>query len=241
MTFKRTISIIIPAINEEEGIKETIISIPIEKLSKLGYDIEVIVVDGGSTDKTQEIAKSLGAKVIEERRKGYGLALRTGFDNACGDILVSSDADHTYALEELAYLIMHFNENKLDFLSTNRFERLTKNAMPLRNKLGNIILTFTTNLLFGTKFKDSQSGMWLIKKESWNKIRNFIERNDMAFSEEIKIEAHLSKLKYDEVPITYKQRKGKVKLKAWEDGIKNLFYLFKKRIKTFFLTKQRNF
>ena len=80
---RQLISVIIPALNEEQGIHQTISSIPKEKLSDQGYDIEILVVDGYSTDRTGEVAEALGAKVVSERRKGYAsLILKLSLEKA---------------------------------------------------------------------------------------------------------------------------------------------------------------
>lgn len=77
---KRLISIVIPTLNEQFGIEKTIKSIPKSLIrDKLGYDMEIIIVDGDSIDSTREIAAKMGARVIIEKRKGYGRACKTGF------------------------------------------------------------------------------------------------------------------------------------------------------------------
>ena len=85
------ISIVIPVLNEERGIKQTISAIPKNKLSDEGYDLEIIVIDGNSTDLTRDVSRAMGAKVVLEKRKGYGRAYKTGFHEAKGDIIVTLD------------------------------------------------------------------------------------------------------------------------------------------------------
>ncbi|MCX8166687.1 MAG: glycosyltransferase family 2 protein [Candidatus Micrarchaeota archaeon] len=237
MNTKKLVSVILPALNEEEGIGETIKAIPKEELENMNYEYEVIVVDGNSKDRTREIAESLGARVIIEERKGYGLAIRTGFDSARGDILIASDADHSYKLEDLPILLKYFEDNNLDFLSTNRFKKMEKDAMSLRNKIGNWILTFTMNVLFGTPFKDSQTGVYMINKYSWHLIKPKITRNDWCFPQEIKIESHLNNLKCGEHEITFHKRKGKEKLNAWVDGTIIFLGLFEKKFQKLFFNQ----
>jgi hypothetical protein len=211
------VSVIIPALNEAGGIEETLRSIPGE--------YEIIVVDGCSTDGTQEAAKKAGAKVIIEPERGYGKAIKVGFNAASGDAFVTLDADGTYPAEAVSGLVPLLKD--YDFITTNRFYKMEKGAMPFRNKLGNYILTFFTNALFGLKLRDSQSGMWIFKREVWEKIKNNVEADGMAFSEEIKIEAFKNAV-CTEVGIEYKKRKGTVKLNAWKDGLGNLKHLFSK-------------
>src|SRR4249919_2871302 len=96
---QQLISIIIPALNEEDGIEKTIRSIPKKRLSELGYNLEIIIIDGNSTDLTRGIAGRMGTRVVLEKRKGYGRAFKTGFSEAKGEILITLDADGTYPAE----------------------------------------------------------------------------------------------------------------------------------------------
>jgi dolichol-phosphate hexosyltransferase len=223
------VSIVIPALNEEKGIGKTIQSIPKLKLFEMGYDIEIIVIDNGSIDLTGQIAKELGARVIVETKKGYGSAYKSGFMNVEGDIVVTCDADGTYPVEDIPTLVEYLNYKELDFLNTNRFPYLNDGAMSFRNKVGNCILTATMRILYGLDIKDSQSGMWIFRKNVLDNLK--LDYTDWVFSQELKIEAcYYGKRNWGEVPIKYYKRLGKVRLNGWVVGIKDLYYLFKKRI-----------
>ncbi len=224
------ISIIIPAINEEEGIGKTISAIPIDELKKMNYEAEVLVIDGNSTDKTVEVSENAGARVIVEPRRGYGRAYKTGFEHAAGEILITADADHTYPVEDIPELLKYMKEKYLDFLTTDRFKMMNEGAMSSRNKFGNNMLSITARTLFGVPFNDSQSGMWLFKRSVWERIKDKVKSDGMPFSQEIKIEAYRSGLKCGEVGIKYRKRHGEVKLNPWRDGVGNMTHLFRKRI-----------
>src|ERR1700689_5229329 len=101
----KTLSIVIPALNEERGIGDVIKEIPIKKLKKLGYETEVLVIDNGSHDQTPHIARSHGARVIIQPIRGYGNAYKAGFANASGDIIATGDADMTYPFEDLPEIL----------------------------------------------------------------------------------------------------------------------------------------
>lgn len=214
-----------PSLNEEESIGKTIDSIPMKELEADGYAVEVLIVDGGSTDRTVAIALDKGARIISSA-PGYGLQHRAGFANATGEIIITADSDYSYPLENVIPLLHILEDKKLDFITANRFAVMEKNAMKLLNKIGNKFLTFATNILFNMKLKDSQSGMWIIRKTALPKLD--LTSDGMTFSQEIKIEAFY-KLKAMEVDFRFRHRIGEVKLKRFEDGFKNLIHLIRKR------------
>lgn len=213
------ITVIIPTLNEEVAIGKVIRMIPGRE------NMEVMIVDGLSTDRTVEIARELGARVVMEKRKGYGRAYRTGFASAGGDIIVTLDGDLTYPAEKIPELVDHLLEQDLDFLTCDRLSRLDRRAMGTTHRFGNWVLKTASNLLFGLKLKDSQSGMWVFKKEI---LKKFVPESDgMPLSEEIKIRAFKHPgIRAAEIPIEYRIREGEVKLNSWKDGWKNLKYLF---------------
>lgn len=217
------ISVIIPTLNEEDSIGHVLDKIPRTK----EFEWEIIIVDGNSKDRTREIAAAKGAKVILEKRKGYGRAYKTGFQHATGDIIVTLDGDDTYPAEHIPELVRYFIENNYDFISCERFSKMKEGAMGITHKVGNKILTLATRILFGVKIKDSQSGMWIFRREILKDLN--LTSDGMPLSEEIKVEAW-KKFRCAEIPIEYRERKGEVKLNTWEDGLKNLIYLFKKKL-----------
>jgi glycosyltransferase involved in cell wall biosynthesis len=213
------LSIVIPAMNEESGIRYTIDEIPVQKLSNLGYSTEIIVVDGNSWDNTVEVAKSRGARVIVEPRRGYGRAYKTGFQAAKGDYLATLDADGTYPAEMIPDLLHKLVEDNLDFLSTNRFAKLEPRAMTLSHHLGNKFLSFVGRLLFKSPITDSQSGMWVFKRSLLSLIS--VGSDGMGFSQEFKIRSFQNAV-CREVPICYRRRIGEVKFVTLTDGFRNL-------------------
>jgi glycosyltransferase involved in cell wall biosynthesis len=220
------ITILMPALNEEESIGRTIALIPSEKLKEAGYDYEILVVDGGSRDNTPEAARSMGAKVLSSE-KGYGRQYLLGFENAQGEIIVTADSDCSYPMEEIPELLNILITENLDFISTNRFAFMDHDSMMPVNRFGNRVLTFIANLLFGFSLKDSQSGMWIFRKTILEKIN--LTSNGMSLSQEIKIKA-FSNFKSREVDSSYRKRIGKVKLRIFIDGLDNLFHLVKMRV-----------
>ena len=221
---RRLVSVIIPTLNEQVGIEKTLKSIPISAIREItGYDVELIVIDGQSTDMTREVASRLGARVIIEKQRGYGRACKTGFAAATGDLLVTIDADNTYPTNCIPDYLQELQSSGLDFITVNRFPLMEKGAMSLTRRIGNRILTFTLRLLYSVDIEDSQSGMWIMKRELISQIRLFSD--DMSLSEEIKIIA-FKFFKARELIGRYSTRSGSAKLKVFKDGFKNLKFLF---------------
>jgi dolichol-phosphate hexosyltransferase len=215
-----SVSVVIPCYNEEAGVREVIGRMP------AGVD-QILVVDNNSTDRTAEVAASLGARVVPERVRGYGAAYKAGLRSATGDVLVTMDGDGTYPPEEIPGLVGHLVTGGLDFLSTSRFPLADPRAMGVTNRIGNGVLTLVCGLLFGRRLRDSQSGMWVFRRTALERVRP--TSDGMAFSQEIKLEALRRGLRFDEVHIPYGVRSGEVKLQRWRDGWNNLTFLFRKR------------
>ena len=215
------ITVIIPCLNEEQGIERVLSRMP-------DFVDEVIVVDNGSTDRTSDVAKSFGAKVVREDVRGYGRAYKTGFSQATGDIIITLDGDHSYPPDAISYLLEAFFHLEVDFLNTSRFPVRERAAMSLKHKFGNLVLSLAMSVLYLRWVRDSQSGMWVFKR-SILKDMNLVS-DGMAFSEEIKIEAlKKSRIRFTEISIQYSSRLGEVKLNPWRDGFANLWFLVQKR------------
>jgi len=195
------LSVVIPCYNEERGVRGVLERMP-------AVVDEVVVVDNNCTDRTAEVARSLGARVVEQRTPGYGAAYKAGLGSASGDVVITLDGDGTYPPEEIP-------------LSD-------PDAMGWTNRLGNWVLTFVSGVLFRTPIRDSQSGMWVFRREALGRLH--LTSDGMAFSEEIKLEALLNKLPFGEEHIPYGDRLGEVKLRKWKDGFDNLAFLVRKRL-----------
>ncbi|HTM52080.1 MAG TPA: glycosyltransferase family 2 protein [Bryobacteraceae bacterium] len=217
----QSITVIIPCLNEEQGIRRVLEAMP-------EFVDEVIVVDNASTDGTHTVASSLGAKVIREEVRGYGRSYKRGFANATGDLIVTLDGDHSYPVDALSYLIEAFRHLEVDFLNASRFPVRDRHAMSFKHKIGNLILSATMSALYFRWVRDSQSGMWVFRRSILNEMK--LTSDGMAFSEEIKIEAlKSSKVRFGEISIMYSSRLGEIKLNPWRDGFQNLWFLVKKR------------
>jgi len=217
----QSITVIIPCLNEEQGVGRVLHAMP-------PFVDEVIVVDNGSTDRTAQVAASLGAKVITEELRGYGRAYRRGFAAATGDLIVTLDGGHSYPIDGVSYLLEAFLHLDVDFLNASRFPVRDSRAMSFKHKFGNLVLSLATSVLFFRWVRDSQSGMWVLRRSILEDMK--LEADGMAFSEEIKIEAIRNRrIRFGEIAILYSTRLGEIKLSPWRDGIQNLAFLVRKR------------
>lgn len=215
-----SIGVVIPCYNEEDGVREVIGRMP-------RVVDEVVVVDNNCTDRTAEVAASLGARVVPAQTPGYGAAYKAGLRAVRSDIVVTLDGDGTYPPEEIPRLVQTLLDQRLDFLSASRFPLADPRAMGFSNRVGNRVLTVAAALLFFKPIRDSQSGMWVFHRTALERMR--LTSDGMPFSEEIKLEALLRGLRFGEAHIPYGARVGEVKLQKWRDGWSNLLFLVRKR------------
>ena len=225
----RRLSVVIPALNERDNIEEVIRTVPSRLLGDLGYDVEILVVDNGSTDGTGDIARRCGALVVNQPIRGYGSAYKAGFANCTGDIIATGDADLTYPLEMIPAMLELMEKKEFDFLSTDRMSSLDPRAMSPSHVWGNRALSAVSRALFLAPFRDSQSGMWIFRREVWESAR--VQSNGMAFSQELKHEAFAKGFRCAEVAITYRPRGGEKKLRTVRDGAINATQLFAHRMR----------
>jgi glycosyltransferase involved in cell wall biosynthesis len=217
-----SITVIIPCLNEEQGIERVLRAMP-------EFVDQVIVVDNASTDRTSEIAAALGAQVIREDVRGYGRSYKRGFADATGDLIVTLDGDHSYPVDALSYLLEAFRHFEVDFLNASRFPVRDRQAMSFKHHFGNLMLSLAMSILYFRWVRDSQSGMWVFRRSILQDMQ--IESDGMSFSEEIKIEALKNpRVRFGEISIMYTSRIGEKKLNPWRDGFHNLWFLVKKRL-----------
>lgn len=160
------ISCLIPAYNEEKNIEEVV-----GRAAKTGVFSEIIVVDDGSKDRTSEIVKKISRRnakiklISHEKNRGKGEALKTGFDYILGtdsDAAVIMDADMQYPPEQSQKIMEPIKNKTADFVMG--FRDFSK--VPFRHRLGNFVWRFSFNILFGTKFKDTNCGLMALSRKA---------------------------------------------------------------------------
>ena len=219
-----TVSVVIPTRNEEASIGRVLEEV---RTALASWDHEILIVDTSSTDRTREIAATKGARIVDEPRRGYGRAYKTGFAAAKGDVLATLDADLTYPAERIPEFASMIVSGEADFIAGDRLSHLADGAMSGMHRVGNEILNATFRLLFRHAIRDSQSGMWVFRRSAIDRLA--VHSDGMAFSEELKLAALRGGLKFREIPITYRPRVGAKKIRSVRDATRNEVWLLRKR------------
>ncbi len=216
------VSIILPCRNEEKALPICLKKLKVV-LMKEKLNAEIIVSDS-STDKSPEIAKKFGVKLVKHDLEGYGNAYLEGFKVAKGKYLFLADADGTYDFGELPRFIRLLKDGN-DLVVGNRFGgKMEKGAMSgLHKFIGNPLLSGILRLFFRTKLRDSHCGMRAIKKESLDKLN--LKTTGMEFASEMIVKSLKNNLKIAELDINYSKRIGKTKLKSFRDGWRHLRFM----------------
>ncbi len=214
----KTVSIIIPALNEEDTIAKVIDEIPKKDLQKVGYRVEIIVIDNNSTDGTAETAKEKGVKVIVEPVKGKGRAIRTAFKSVSGDFIFMLDADYTYPATYIPRMLEVLQEGHDVVIGSRLKGQMGKGAMSKMHLMGNRLLVFIANILYGTRISDLCTGYWGLTRRVIEDTELYAE----GFELEAAMFAEIAKKGYSiaEVPICYRRRTTPPKLNSLKDGFK---------------------
>ena len=230
---KLKISVVIPFLNEEKSIGRCIRKVQ-AVFKKNNIDGEIIAVDSDSVDSSAKMAKSLGATVVNQPLRGYGNALRKGFEVATGDIIVMGDADDTYNFDEMPKLLSPIINEGYDIVNGNRFEgKLMPGAMSISHIIGNKMLTMFVTLFFGKFSSDPYSGYKAITKEALNKMD--LKSTNWELNSEIILKGKKARLRTKEVPIHYYPREGESKLSSIDAAWKNIKFMLLNSPKQVFL------
>ena len=223
----KTVSIVIPTLNEEETIGKVIDEIPKENIERWGYQVEILVADNNSSDKTREIAAERGAKVIIEPARGKGRAIRTAFKAASGDFIFMLDADYTYPAIYISKMLEVLHEGSDVVIGSRLRGQIGEGAMSKLNVVGNHLLALMASTLYRTRISDLCTGYWGLTKEVVSKL----ELNAIGFELEAVMFVEIAKKGYKiaEVPIYYRRRASPSKLRSLRDGLKIGRTLLKKR------------
>ena len=212
------VSVVIPCLDEAETIAECVTAAR-AVLDESGLAGEVLVVDNGSTDGSGDLARSAGATVVDEPRRGYGSAYLAGLAAARGDYIVMVDADLTYDLREIPRFVEQLDDGAQLVLG-NRMQGLQPGAMPWLSRLGNPLLSGLLNALHRTNIGDAHCGMRALRRSIVPVLD--MRTVGMEFASEMVIRATREHLDVREIPIELHARVGTSKLSPFRDGWRHL-------------------
>jgi glycosyltransferase involved in cell wall biosynthesis len=216
------VSVVIPCLNEAENIADCVAAAN-EALRRMGVLGEVVVADNNSEDDSARLARGAGARVIIERRRGYGSAYLAGFAASRGRYIVMADADLTYDFNEIPRFVDEL-EKGAEMVIGDRMDNIQPGAMPwLHRYVGNPILTGLLNLFFRTGISDAHCGMRAVRREVLPRLD--LRTTGMEFASEMVIRASKENLRIAEFPIEYHPRGGESKLSSFRDGWRHLRFL----------------
>jgi glycosyltransferase involved in cell wall biosynthesis len=216
------VSVVIPCLNEAENI-ESCVTAALEAIVRMGVTGEVLVADNNSEDDSAQLAERAGARVIVERRRGYGSAYLAGFAASRGRYIVMADADLTYDFDEIPRFVAALEEGA-EMVIGDRMDNIKPGAMPwLHQYVGNPILTGLLNLFFRTGISDAHCGMRALRRDVLARLD--LRTTGMEFASEMVIRASKENLKIAEFPIEYHPRGGESKLSSFRDGWRHLRFL----------------
>jgi len=227
---RKKIAVLIPCFNEAGGIGNVIKSFPLEKIRKHGYAVEIIVIDNNSTDNTATIAKSFGANVIHEPKKGKGNAMRKGFYSISPDtdFVVMLDGDNTYRPEELLRLVEPLDTGFATVVIGSRLGgRIYDGSMTAFNRFGNWMYSHLVRHFYRVNMTDVLTGYFAWKRDALERLRPHIQSEGFAIEMEMVTKMARLGEEITCVPISYHPREGVTNLRPIYDGSRILWMFMK--------------
>jgi len=219
------LTLLMPCLDEAETLAVCITK-ALGYLERSGVSGEVLIADNGSTDGSQEIARSLGARVVDIEAKGYGNALIGGIEAARGKYVIMGDADDSYDFSDLGHFVERLRAGD-ELVMGNRFKGgIAPGAMPpLHKYLGNPVLSTIGRVLFKSPIKDFHCGLRGFNRQSMLDLH--LQATGMEFASEMVVKSTLGGLRVSEVPTTLKKdgRSRPPHLRSWRDGWRHLRFL----------------
>lgn len=218
------ISVVMPCLNEEAAVGSCIEQ-ALGALDAMGVRGEVVVVDNGSSDRSAELARAAGARVVAEARRGYGSAYLRGFEEARGRYLVMGDADASYDFGQLARFVEPLVAGECELVMGDRLGGdILPGAMSWSHRwIGNPVLSGMLRLLFRTRISDSHCGMRAITREAYDRLE--LRTTGMELASEMVVAALREGLAIRQIPITYHPREGESKLVGARDAWRHVRFM----------------
>jgi len=228
------VAVVIPCHNEAKGITKVIKGFNRDELLHNGFELDIIVVDNNSTDNTAKVAKKAGARVITEKRKGKGNAMRTGFKSVSddSDYVIMLDGDDTYSPREAMRLLEPLHSEFCDVIIGSRLGgKMNDGAMTLFNRTGNWVFSHLVRYCYRANVTDVLTGYFAWKKQVIEELTPHLE--SQGFAIEMEMITKMARLGHEiySVPISYHPRSGESNLRPIYDGwrilkmfVRNLFW-----------------
>lgn len=204
------ISVVMPTMNEEQAVEKVIGD---ARVHGAPWNPEIVLVDS-STDRTPQIAESMGARVIRQPPQGHGRALAAAMRAASGDVVITTDCDDTYPMHAIPRVMSLIEKDGFDAVSGSRMHRGNR-AMPLANRAANWLFAFLVRRLYGIPVHDVTTGMHAFRREV---IHSIAWETNYAFPAELIIKTVERGYRWRELDIPYRERTGEVTLNRWRSG-----------------------
>jgi len=221
------LSVIIPVFNEKNTIREVVQRV---RETDVGMEKEIVIVDDGSQDGTQDILKDMNFPdtqvLFQEKNQGKGAALHKGFSNARGDIILIQDADLEYDPADYPTLLKPILDGRADAVYGSRFLGGPHRVLFFWHYVGNKLLTTLSNMLTNLNLSDMETCYKVIKKDVLDRI--MLKSKRFGFEPEITVKLAKMKAKIYEVPISYSGRDYSAGKKiGWKDGIAAICHIIR--------------
>lgn len=219
------VTIVLPARNEEDAIGRTLRSLPLATLRALGFDTEVVVLDGNSRDRTAEIARAGGARVVPDREPGKGAALRNARGEFRGVFTIMLDADGTYPPDAIPAVLLELASARADIVMGVRSPQ--PGAMKASHVLGNAMLSIVASVLYRRFCPDVCTGLWGFRTSALRALP--LESQGFGLEAELFALGTRLGMRFTQVPIDYLPRNGRAKLSGGHDGLRIVRRLMRSR------------
>src|SRR6059036_1027919 len=222
-----SLSILLPALNEEDGVAAVLNRIPRQTLQEKGIAYSIHLLDGRSTDRTRAVAKRLGAEVFVQSGNGKGSAFREFVPKIRDQYVVLLDSDVTYPPEVIPDIVGKLAAGSPVVIGSRLRGSINDGAMSMANRIGNRMLSWLASFLFATPISDVCSGMWGFVSDRLKSLG--LTATGFELEADLFAECALKGIPITEVPIRYDRRIGEAKLHLHE-GVRIALALLKKRI-----------
>jgi glycosyltransferase involved in cell wall biosynthesis len=212
------VCIIIPTLNEAGTIGRVVDEIPRQAIEAAGYEVEVMVIDGNSTDGTRQIAEEKGARVVVEPGRGKGRAMRTALEMAKADFIFMLDGDYTYPPAYITEMLKLLPDTYPVVIGSRLKGQIEKGSMSRLNVIGNRLLTLMANILYRARISDLCTGYWGMRGEIVPNLK--LSANSFDFEAELFSQIAKKGYQIGEVPIYYRRRPTSPKLSSFKDGLR---------------------